>query len=493
MEESQSNVKGGTTPALQTVEVGKCMASFLGNAEEINGSDTGSQQRLVGISPCGVHEKAALVLANGLGKGLGALLKDDFPPTLLGRLADVNLLARGSEELRSDDLALELGLTNLAHDRAAVDGNISEVSQQLLCTVLATYEVEQLRGIVDESCPAVSINKGRVCQKRGQEGNVGLDTSDTELNEGTEDFSASNFVSASMGCALDQHGVVVRSDDSTSKAVATVKTNTVTTSRSVDFNFSGIWSEVLRGIFGGDTALDGKTTSGDSVLGKAELRKSSTSSDLDLGSDNINAGDFLSNGVLDLNTGVDLDEVVAVKLVDQKLCSACIAVVDRLGQSDGVVEDSISDLGGKILGRGNFDDLLVSTLNGAVTLVQVDNVAVVVTEQLDLNVLGLVEESLDENGAIAKGGLGLGSGSLEALLQALGIANNSHTTATTTVGSLDDDGEAILVSEGLDLLVLFNGALSAGDDGDTSSNGKLAGRDLVTKSINDIGSRANKL
>ena len=35
--------------------------------------------------------------------------------------------------------------------------------------------------------------------------------------------------------------------------------------------------------------------------------------------------------------------------------------------------------------------------------------------------------------------------------------------------------------------------LSAGDDGDTSCNGKLAGRDLVAKSINDIGSRANKL
>lgn len=198
MEESQRHVKGGTTPALQAVEVGKGVASFLGNAQEINGSDSGGQQRLVGISPCSVHEKAALVITNSLGKGLGALLKNDASPTLLRGLADVNLLAGGSEEFGRDDLALELGLANLARDRAAVDGNIAEVCQQLLCTVLATHKVEQLRGIVDEGCPAISINKGGVCQKGSQEGNVGLDTSDTELNKGTEDFSAGDFVCASM-------------------------------------------------------------------------------------------------------------------------------------------------------------------------------------------------------------------------------------------------------------------------------------------------------
>jgi hypothetical protein len=152
----------------------------------------------VGISPGGVHEKAALVLANSLGEGLGALLKDDLPPTLLAGLADVNLLAGGVEEFRRNDLALELGLANLALDGAAVDGNVCEVGQQLLSAVLAADEVEQLRGIVDEGCPAVSIDKGRVRQERSQEGNVGLDTADTELDKGTEDLSASDFVCAAM-------------------------------------------------------------------------------------------------------------------------------------------------------------------------------------------------------------------------------------------------------------------------------------------------------
>lgn len=285
----------------------------------------------------------------------------------------------------------------------------------------------------------------------------------------------------------------MRSDDGTSKAIATVKTNTVTTSRSVDLNLSGVWSEALSRILGGDAALDSEATGGDSVLCKTKLSKSSASGDLDLGCDNVNAGDLFSDGMLDLNTGVDLDKVVAVQLVDQELRSACIAVVDRLGEPDGIVQDSVSDFGRKILGRSNLDDLLVSALYGAVTLVQVDNVAVVVTQQLDLNVLRLVEESLHENGAVAKCSFGLGSCSLEAFLQTLFIANNSHTTATTTVGSLDDDGEAKLVGEALNILVLFNRAWGTRDDRDTSCNSKLASRDLVAKSINDLGCGTDKL
>lgn len=110
----------------------------------------------------------------------------------------------------------------------------------------------------------------------------------------------------------------------------------------------------------------------------------------------------------------------------------------------------------------------------------------VITKKLDLNVLGFVKESFNEDGSVAKGGLGLGSSTLEALLQGLGFTNNSHTSATTTIGSLDNDGKAILVGEGLNLFVPSNSTLGTGNDWDTSLDGKRTGRDLVAKSINDI-------
>ena len=39
---------------------------------------------------------------------------------------------------------------DLALDRAAVNGEVAEVSEQLLCTVLALNELEKLRRIIDE-------------------------------------------------------------------------------------------------------------------------------------------------------------------------------------------------------------------------------------------------------------------------------------------------------------------------------------------------------
>lgn len=89
-------------------------------------------------------------------------------------------------------------------------------------------------------------------------------------------------------------------------------------------------------------------------------------------------------------------------LVDKELSSTSIAVFHALCQSDGVCENSIASLDRKILGWGNLDDLLVTALDTAVTLVEMNDVAVVVTEKLDLNVLGLVEEALDKDGSVAK-------------------------------------------------------------------------------------------
>lgn len=63
----------------------------------------------------------------------------------------------------------------------------------------------------------------------------------------------------------------MRRNNGTSKAVTSVETNTVTTCRSVYLNFTSVWGEVLRGIFGGDTALEGKAASGDMILSQTKL------------------------------------------------------------------------------------------------------------------------------------------------------------------------------------------------------------------------------
>jgi hypothetical protein len=129
VEESHSDIKGGTTPALKGVQVRESVAGLLGNAEQINGTDTSSQKRLMGISPSCVHEKSTLVLADSLGKSLGALLKDDVSPSFSAGLRNIDFLSSRVDELGDLNLALEFGLADLAFDAAAVDGNVTEIGK----------------------------------------------------------------------------------------------------------------------------------------------------------------------------------------------------------------------------------------------------------------------------------------------------------------------------------------------------------------------------
>ena len=182
-----------------------------------------------------------------------------------------------------------------------------------------------------------------------------------------------------------------------------------------------------------------------------------------------------------------------VLLVDQELGSTCIAVVHRLGKPDSIVEDGIAGLDGQVLRRGKLDDLLMATLDTAVALVQMHDVAEIVTEQLDLDVLGLVEEALDEDGAVAEGRLGLGGRALERVLEGGLLADDSHTTTATTEGGLDDDREAILVGEALDFLEPLDGAGRARHHGHVALDSELSRRDLVAESVDSIWGRSYEL
>lgn len=94
------------------------------------------------ISPCGVHDQTALVGADGLGEGSGALLDDDVSPSLCAGLRGVDLVAVGIMEDWHDDVALELGLADLSLNLTTVDGKIAKVGKEFLGAVLAADEVE---------------------------------------------------------------------------------------------------------------------------------------------------------------------------------------------------------------------------------------------------------------------------------------------------------------------------------------------------------------
>ena len=143
--------------------------------------------------------------------------------------------------------------------------------------------------------------------------------------------------------------------------------------------------------------------------------------------------------VLDLNAGVDLDEVMATHLVDEEFSCASVTVTHTLSELDGVAKNGLASLFGEMQGRRYFDNLLVPALDGAVALEEMDSVALSIGEDLDFDVTRTLEEALDEDGAIAKRRLGLGDSTLKCVLKLRLLANDTHSTAASAHSSLDND------------------------------------------------------
>lgn len=78
-----------------------------------------------------------------------------------------------------------------------------------------------------------------------------------------------------------------------SETGTSIQSDTVSTCTAINFDLSGVRLEALSSILGSYTALNGESTLGDGFLGETELRECSTSCDLDLSSNDIDASNFL--------------------------------------------------------------------------------------------------------------------------------------------------------------------------------------------------------
>src|SRR5690606_2854277 len=149
---------------------------------------------------------------------------------------------------------------------------------------------------------------------------------------------------------------------------------------------------------------------------------------------------------------------------------------------DGLV-DRLADLDPAFSGKrgrgGLFQHLLVTALQRAVPFAQVDDVAVAVGDDLNLDVARLLEIALHIDGAVAEGGQGLGLGRLHGLDQIIGRLGHLHAATAAAGGRLDDQGEADGLGRLDGLFDRLDLAVRAGDDGDAGVLHGLLGGDLV--------------
>ena len=266
------------------------------------------------ITPCSVHNQCPGILPDSLCECLGSMLDDDVPPSDLARHASIKwrsihwivaVLQPGN-----NNLSLEAWFANLTLDRTAVDGKVAKIREELLCTVLGLDKLEQVRSVINESRPGLATDEDIVGEETEQEGDIGLDTSNTELDEGTKHLPSSYLIRSTTHGNLDEQTVIVGLSNSlseydegkvggtdrnlgTSKSRAGVESNTVTSGASVYLDLANVRLEVGGRILSGNSALDCEASLCDVLLGKAKLRESSTSCNLNLSSDNIDTSDLL--------------------------------------------------------------------------------------------------------------------------------------------------------------------------------------------------------
>ena len=167
--------------------------------------------------------------------------------------------------------------------------------------------------------------------------------------------------------------------------------------------------------------------------------------DQDLLAHDVDAGDRLGDGVLDLDARVHLEEEVLAVRGQQPLDRPGRPVVDGARGVDRERADPRAQLRADC-GRGRLlDELLVPPLDRAVALAEMDDVAVRVREDLHLDVARVVEVALDVHRGVGEVRLAFPPRRLEGALDLVRRARDAEPLPASAGGRLDRDRVADLL------------------------------------------------
>ena len=158
---------------------------------------------------------------------------------------------------------------------------------------------------------------------------------------------------------------------------------------------------------------------------------------LDLQPDEIETGDHLRDRVLDLEPGVDLEQEERALGVHHELDRPRPDVAERRTRSSSSSAERLA-LGRRDHRRWRFlDDLLVTALDRTLALEQRDHGAVMITEDLHLDVPRRLEVLLEQDRAVAERRSGFALGLCNGADELVDVAHDPHPAATSAERGLD--------------------------------------------------------
>jgi len=133
----------------------------------------------------------------------------------------------------------------------------------------------------------------------------------------------------------------------------------------------------------------------------------------------------------------------------------------------------------------------VAALERTVTLAEVAHVAVLVGDDLDLDVTWVLEVALEIHRVVVEVGLALALGALELVFDFALVPDDLHPAAATATFGLDGDRVAVFLTELFDLLGVGDGFGRPGDDRHVGLVHDRPGFGLLTECFHRVAGRAD--
>ena len=172
--------------------------------------------------------------------------------------------------------------------------------------------------------------------------------------------------------------------------------------------------------------------------------------------------------MLDLKPRVHFEEIEIALLVDDELDRAGRAVIDGSRQRDRLPAHRFAGFGVEKRARRLLDDLLVAALDRTLALAEINNVAVVVAEHLDLDMPRLFYVFLDKDPVVGKARFRLARRRAKPVSRLGIVRGDPHTLAATSGRGLDHDRIADIAGD-------RDGGISIGNDVEETRHARYPG------------------
>ena len=148
--------------------------------------------------------------------------------------------------------------------------------------------------------------------------------------------------------------------------------------------------------------------------------------------------------MLDLQPRVHFHEIELARWIEQEFQRSRALIAKLFHRGDSDVAHARPQFSRHLRRRRFLDQLLVPALYRAIALAEMNRVAIAVAEHLDLDVAGIDDGALQDDGGITERALRLRPRAAQRIRKCRGVRDQPHAAPAATGDRLDHDGKADL-------------------------------------------------